>query len=210
MQHAHTTDDLTALIKEKYRSKAAFAKDIDIPAHTLYSILAGDSFTTCSLASALAITRALGLDPYAFSEGRLEPATQIEQAALVPVYDKYRLGEKPWQSGALPVPKQLVATHPKAFVLRLQDNAMNRILPPGFLALVAPCSKLDETKVLYAVSIENAPAVVRKVILHDNGYTLAPVSLDPTYQPMLINNTDESAPVVQAVGRVIWYCSPID
>lgn len=93
MPHKHTPDDLTALIKQKYRSKAAFAEAIGLPAHTIYSILSGESFVTCPLSSAMAITQALGLDPYAFAEGRLEPATQIGQAALAPIYNEYTPGE---------------------------------------------------------------------------------------------------------------------
>jgi len=210
MPHDHTPEALTALIQQQYRSKAAFAEAIGIPANTLYSILSGENFTTCSLSSAMAITRALDLDPYAFAEGRLEPATQTEQAALAPIYDEYTSNEKPIQKGAFPVPKQLVQAYPQAFMLRIQGNATNRILPPGFLALIIPCAKFETTNPLHAVSIDNAPAIIRKYIQHDNGYTLAPVSLDPTYEPLLITNADKSAPHIKPIGRVVWFCSPID
>ena len=210
MPHKHTPDDLTALIKQRYRSKAAFAEAIGIPAHTLYSILSGESFTTCSLANAMAITRALNLDPYAFAEGHLKPATQVEQATLAPIYEEYKPGVKPIQIGAFPVPRQLMQAHPKAFMLRIQDNSMNRILPPGFLALIIPCSEFDAMKTLYAVSTDSAPAIIRKYIQHDNGFTLAPVSLDPTYEPILVNSADASAQTIKPIGRVIWFCSPVD
>lgn len=95
-------------------------------------------------------------------------------------------------------------------MLRIQDNAMNRILPLGFLSLIIPSAKFETTNPLYAVSVDNAPTIVRKYIQHDNGFTLAPVSLDPTYKPLLINNADKNAPTVKPIGRVIWFCSPID
>lgn len=125
----HTADDLTALIKERYRSKADFAKAAGVSSHTLYSILAGESFTSCSLTSAMAITRTLDLDPYAFAEGRLQPASQVVSATLVPVYNELVPGKKPETNEQFPVPEALLQTHPKSFMLRVHGNAMNRVSP---------------------------------------------------------------------------------
>lgn len=209
MPHKHTPDDLTALIKQQYRSKVAFAEAVGLPAHTLYSILSGESFTTCSLSSAMAITQALGLDPRAFAEGRLEPETQTAATTTVPIFDEFTPGEKPQQKGSFPIPAKLARAHPNAFILRIKDNAMNRILAPGFLALVAPNTKSKTANTLYAISIDASPAIIRRLVFHDNGFTLAPESKDPTYRPQLIDYANGEAPDVKLIGEVIWYCPPV-
>ena len=209
-----TADQLIALIRDRYHSRSAFAAAIGIPSQTLYSILQGDKIQSCSLASAMAITKALDLDPYAFAEGRLVPASPT--ATPVPVYDQYTPNADNQPHSQFPIPTNLAEAHPGAFMLRITDNSANQILKPGFLALVAPAADPDAEEPadahapnLQAVSINNAPAIIRRVINHDHGFTLAPASDDPTYKPMLVDFNDPEAPTVTRIGPVIWYCSPI-
>lgn len=109
-----------------------------------------------------------------------------------------------------PVPITIYERWPSAFLLRVEGDSMNRVLPNGSYALVNPCSSVDHDGQPYALRINDRNATIKRVFRVADGYELRPDSTDPHYQPQII--TPESSPVdtVAIIGRVVWHCIPYD
>ena len=87
---------------------------------------------------------------------------------------------------------------------------MNRVLPNGSYALVSPCSIADSTGSLYAVTVGENAATVKRVRVLENGLELQPDSDDPTFHPIVFDRADEETPTVSIIGKVVWHCPPME
>ena len=204
-------DDVRKLILERYRTLKSFAKAIEIPDRTLYSALSkGLKNTTFS--TIIPICAALDIDPMDIANEKLTYTSGARKPVFVPLYGSITASRPEVPDTAqdsFPLPAELHAAYPKAFMLRIKGNSMNRILPNGYLALIDPCTTIDVSGQIYAVAIDGQEATVKRVLLHDNGLTLCPDSSDPTYKPKLYDYGVRDTPRVSAIGRVVWCCSPI-
>ena len=109
-----------------------------------------------------------------------------------------------------PVPVSVHQRHPNAFLLRVEGESMNRILPNGCLALVDPCSEVDRDGHPYAVCVNGYDATIKRVRKLNNGFVLEPDSMDPTYEPQVFNYNEPDTMAVTVIGRVVFYVLPTD
>lgn len=204
-------DDVRELILGRRRSVAAFAREIGIPEHTLYSAL-DKGLRNTTVSTMAPICSALNLDLIEVTNGSLSLTDKRPSPVFVPVYGSIVAGvpiETQEVIDEYPIPAELHAKYPDAFMLRIRGNSMNRVLANGSMALVDPCDRVDVSGKAYVVAVGGQEAIVRRVILHDNGMTLQPDSDDPTYRPTLVDYADDDAPSVSVVGRVVWWCAPL-
>lgn len=108
------------------------------------------------------------------------------------------------------VPEKVHAAHPNAFLLRVEGESMNRILPNGCLALVDPCSEVDRDGKAYAVCVNGYDATIKRVRKLSNGFVLEPDSTDPTYVPQVFNFNEPDTMAITIIGRVVFYVLPTD
>ena len=205
-------DDVRELVLGRYSSLARFAREIDIPEHTLYSALSKGLQKT-TLSTIVPICTGLGLDPIEIASGRLAFTANKPRPVFVPLYGSIAAGipiDMQEADDSFPIPGELHAAFRNAFMLRVEGNSMNRMLPNGSLVLIDPCSTIEVSRQIYAVAIDSQPATVKRVILHDNGLTLQPDSDDPTYKPQLLDYSMADTPEVSTIGRVVWWCSPFE
>jgi repressor LexA len=202
---AQLEDEVRKLISERYGTVAAFARAIDVADRTVYSALRkGLQNTTFS--TIMPICNGLGIDPDDISRGHLTSLSRTRKPVFVPLYGSIVAGKPidPAQAEDLfPIPAELHAAYPNAFMLRVRGNSMNKVLPDGFLALVDPCDSIDVSGKVYAVTVGDHEATIKRVELHDNGLTLVPESSDPTYKPLLFDYGTADVPRIAAVGRVV-------
>lgn len=109
-----------------------------------------------------------------------------------------------------PVPAALVERHPDAFLLVVEGNSMNRILPNGSYALVDPCNEVTSDNKPYAVCVNGYSATIKRVHKLANGFELIPDSTDPTYKSTIYDYGEEGTETITIIGRVIWHCVPFD
>ena len=112
---------------------------------------------------------------------------------------------------AHPVPTVLIRRYPNAFLLRVEGESMNRILPNGCYALVDPTDDIDVEGQPYAVCVGEHRATIKRVSrLPEGGLVLAPDSDDPAFRPQVLDPSDSAAEAVSVIGRVVWHCIPFD
>lgn len=202
-------DALYQLIIDRYESVPKFAKAVDIPPQTIYSVL-HSKIVGASAATFLPIAAALHLDPFQLAEGKL--ASVDEGAAIpVPLFGSIVAGqplEPEMADEMFPIPLQVHRRFPRAFLLRIDGESMNCVLPNGCYALVNPCTRIETSGQLFALAIGETAATVKRVKLLANGLELQPLSTDPTFRPTVYDYADSEAPSVRVIGRVVWYCMP--
>ena len=96
-----------------------------------------------------------------------------------------------------PIPAKVYELHPNAFLLKVEGNSMNRVLPNGSYALIDPCKTVERDGAPYAVCV--------------NGYDqLVPDSTDPTYETKTYNYNEPETQTITVIGRVVYYVLPFD
>lgn len=109
-----------------------------------------------------------------------------------------------------PVPSKVHEKFPNAFLLKVEGESMNRVLPNGCYALVDPCDSVERDNDPYAVCVNGYDATIKRVRQLANGFQLIPDSDDPTYTPKTYNYNEEGTEQITVIGRVVYYVLPFD
>lgn len=206
-------DDVRELMKERFGSVAALARHIGMSPQTIYSAL-NSHISGLALSTVLPIATALEIDPYALAEGRLVKNPQrLRGSVEVPLFGTISAGtpvEPAEADDVYPIPAEVAAAYPRAFLLRVSGESMNKELPNGCYALVDPCTEATTTDKPYAIAVGSDEATVKRIRMLDNGVEFVPSSTDPTFRPMLFDFNDPATPPLSVIGRVVWYTLPTD
>lgn len=109
-----------------------------------------------------------------------------------------------------PVPVKVHERFPKAFLLKVEGESMNRILPNGSYALIDPAQKEPISGKPYAVCVNGYDATIKRVVKLSNGFELTPDSSDPTFRPIVYDFNEPGTDPVTIIGRVVFYVLPFD
>lgn len=109
-----------------------------------------------------------------------------------------------------PIPTKVHEKHPDAFLLRVVGESMNKILPNGCYALVAPCEDVEANGQPYAVCVNGNDATIKRVDKLANGFRLKPDSNDPTYAEQTYNYNEPGTEEITVIGRVVYHVMPFD
>lgn len=142
-----------------------------------------------------------------------EEVVRVDQFVDVPLYGSIAAGtpiEMMEVEDTFPVPAKMHDAHPEAFLLKVEGESMNRILPNGCYALVDPCETVEENGAPYAVCVNGYDATIKRVRKLNNGFELVPDSTDPTYPVQTYNYNEPGTETITVIGRVVYYVLPFD
>lgn len=133
----------------------------------------------------------------------------------VPVYGEIAAGEPMYMwpvDRHLPVPKEIMRNHPKAFLTRVVGDSMNRRIPNGYFALVDPDEDEPNEHDAFAICVNGDHATIKRVKKLANGYELIPDSYDPTCLPIVLDYNDptDKDKTVTVLGKVVYAVMPFD
>lgn len=106
------------------------------------------------------------------------------------------------------IPSEIHDKYPQAFLLKVVDDSMNRVLPNGCYALINPCKEAIEPMKAYVVCVDDFDATIQRVKPLSNGYELIPDSIDPTFRSQIFDFNEVDTQSVSIIGEVIWYLVP--
>lgn len=109
-----------------------------------------------------------------------------------------------------PVPSEVRRRYPSAFLLKVEGDSMNKILPNGCYALVDPCDAVEHNGAPYAVCVNGYDATIKRVNKLNNGFELAPDSNDPTYSKQVFNYNEPGTQIITVIGEVVYFVLPFD
>lgn len=104
------------------------------------------------------------------------------------------------------VPARFVHDDPNVFLLRVEGESVNKIIPNDHLALISPKQKEPNEHDLFAVCVNGHDATIKHVKPLANGIALIPDSHDPTYRPQIFDYADDDCEEVTIIGKVVWSC----
>ena len=163
-----------------------------------------------SMASALncTVSELLGIDPV-----NDNPITEQSYMRNVPLFASIAAGtpiEMLAVDNSFPVPARIMEQHPHAFLLRVDGESMNRVIPNGAYALVDPCEDVAANGKPYAICVNGYDATIKRVRRLSNGFELVPDSTDPTFRSVVYDYGIEGTETITVIGRVVWYTLPYD
>ena len=150
----------------------------------------------------------LGMD--SFRSNGFKYASRAEMAS-VPLLDSIAAGtsiEMIDVDKTYDIPSEIHNKYPQAFLLKVADNSMNRVLPNGCYALINPCREATEPMKAYAVCVNGFNATIQRVKPLSNGYELIPGSIDPTFRSQIFDFNEIGTQSVSIIGEVVWYLIP--
>lgn len=109
-----------------------------------------------------------------------------------------------------PIPIKVREKHPNSFLLKVEGESMNKILPNGCYALIDPCDEITRDNDPYAICVNGFNATIKRVKKLANGFQLVPDSTDPTYPIQTFNYNEPNTEEITVIGKVVWYCIPFD
>lgn len=211
-------DAIRRLIKKNYGSIPKFAAVIDVPENSIYSALSrGMGNTRTELTDK--IYRELNIDWDTAKLGddyrglKLKTAVPNTNMVDVPLYGAIAAGtpiEMTPVENTQPIPAKVHELHPDAFLLKVEGNSMNRVLPNGSYALIDPCKTVERDGAAYAVCVNGYDATIKRVRRLNNGFQLVPDSTDPTYEAKTYNYNEPETQTITVIGRVVYYVLPFD
>lgn len=108
------------------------------------------------------------------------------------------------------IPEPVLFRYPKSFLLTVDGESMNRILPNGCYALINPVDEIRKDNAPYAVCVNGYDATIKRVHRLNHGFELVPDSTDPTFVPKVYDYNDPSTDLITVIGEVVWYTLPYD
>lgn len=102
----------------------------------------------------------------------------------------------------VPVPYEVLKRHPQAFLLEVEGDCMNKVLPPGCLVMVDPMMQ-PANRSIAVVSIEE-DYIVRRITRGADTLLLSPESTNKVWRDVVVQNDK----TVELVGTVVWYQPP--
>lgn len=206
-------DSIKSRIEFHYGSIPKFAKEIGMSPQTIYSVLRS-GINGGSVNTVLPILAKLGINANWIIQNKLididtEPSEYID----VPLYGSIAAGtpiEMQEVEDTFPIPSKVHEKHPDAFLLKVEGESMNRVLPNGCYAVIDPCKEVEKNGDPYAVCVNGYNATIKRVELLNNGFRLAPDSTDPTYPVQTFNYNEPGTETITVIGRVVYYVLPFD
>lgn len=213
----HIGENIHALRIDKGLSQAEFAALAEVGQTTVSNWEVGISAPrTAAIKSLLEAFPELTADDiwsdergYARKALRRDAEPSDPALANVPLYGSIAAG-KPIEmlptDDSCAIPRGVHERHPRAFLLKVVGESMNRCLPNGTYALVDPDAEVIDGKI-YAVCIGSSDATIKRVRRRKNGIELAPDSYDPSFMSAVFDRGSRTE-TVTIIGRVVWYCPP--
>lgn len=107
------------------------------------------------------------------------------------------------------VPREIAEIYPDAFLLQITGDSMNKIVPPGALALIDPTKHIKNGDIA-AVSVNGYDATLKRFYKFQNGITLEPESYNPNHKTQFFNAQEQEFNPVHVKGKLVWYMAPLD
>lgn len=142
-----------------------------------------------------------------------KPIVSPDAYIEVPLYGSIAAGtpiEMIAVDGTFPIPAQKHEQYPDAFLLKVEGESMNRVLPNGSYALIDPCINVEHDGQPYAVCVNGYDATIKRVKELNNGFELVPDSTDPTFKPVVYDYGVKGTETITLIGRVVYYVLPFD
>ncbi|OME07905.1 MULTISPECIES: XRE family transcriptional regulator [Paenibacillus] len=131
-------------------------------------------------------------------------------SVLVPLYGSIAAGlplEAIPVEEYIEIPEEIGSWYPTAFLLRVNGDSMNKVVPNGAYALIDPYNGEDVVNGdVVAVQVNGYEATLKRFFKLHNTVVLEPDSYNPDHVAQ--NFTSPELDSLRIMGKLVWYMSP--
>lgn len=98
------------------------------------------------------------------------------------------------------VPERVVLAYPDAFLLRVEGNCMDRVIPKGSHVVVVP-HKVPTNGSIVVIRDDTYEAIMRRYYKGSSALMLSPDSYEEEYQDIIVHDGQE----ITLIGVVVWW-----
>lgn len=98
------------------------------------------------------------------------------------------------------VPERVVLAYPDAFLLRVEGNCMDRVIPEGSHVVVVP-HKVPTNGSIVVIHDDAYEAIMRRYYKGSSALMLSPDSYEEEYQDIIVHDGQE----ITLIGVVVWW-----
>lgn len=98
------------------------------------------------------------------------------------------------------VPERVVLAYPDAFLLRVEGNCMDRVIPEGSHVVVAPHKEPTNGSIV-VIRDDTYEAIMRRYYKGSSALMLSPDSYEEEYQDIIVHDGQE----ITLIGVVVWW-----
>lgn len=134
------------------------------------------------------------------------------QSKQVPLYGSIAAGiplEMIQIDDYIEIPEYIFERHPHAFLLRVNGDSMNKVVPNGAYALVEPCEEIANGEIA-AVTVNGFDATLKRLYKLQNTLVLEPDSYNPEHSAKTFDLNNDQSDLIKVIGKMVWYMSPFN
>lgn len=98
------------------------------------------------------------------------------------------------------VPERVVLAYPDAFLLRVEGNCMDRVIPEGSHVVVVPHKEPTNGSIV-VIRDDTYEAIMRRYYKGSSALMLSPDSYEEEYQDIIVHDGQE----ITLIGVVVWW-----
>lgn len=98
------------------------------------------------------------------------------------------------------VPERVVLGYPDAFLLRVEGNCMDRVIPEGSHVVIAPHKEPTNGSIV-VIRDDTYEAIMRRYYKGSSALMLSPDSYEEEYQDIIVHDGQE----ITLIGVVVWW-----
>jgi repressor LexA len=153
-----------------------------------------------------------GVNPMVFVD-EFHGAISVKAASVgVPLYGSIAAGvplEMIQIEEYIEIPEMIGNKYPDAFLLRVNGDSMNKVVPNGMYALIAPNEEIKNGDVV-AINVNGYEATLKRFFKLHNTIVLEPDSYNPEHTPMMLDCTKAECEDLKVLGKMVWFMSPLN
>lgn len=107
------------------------------------------------------------------------------------------------------VPREVAERYPHAFLVKVNGDSMNKLIPSNVLALIDPTQEVRNGDVA-AVAVNGYDATLKRFFKFQNGITLEPESFNPKHKTQYYDAKTQEHTPIHIKGKLVWYMPPLD
>ncbi|MCM3618709.1 helix-turn-helix domain-containing protein [Sutcliffiella horikoshii] len=107
------------------------------------------------------------------------------------------------------VPAEVADLYPNAFLVEVNGDSMNKLVPSGALALIEPVTEVNNGDIV-AVAVNGYDATLKRFYKFQNGVTLEPESYNPKNVTQFYSSKDIEINPISVKGKLVWYMAPLN
>lgn len=151
-----------------------------------------------------------GVNPMVFVSEDAIPV--VGKSTEVPLYGSIAAGvplEMVKVEEYVEIPENIAHRHPNAFLLRVNGDSMDKVIPNGMYALIDPDQQPKNGDIV-AITLNGCDATLKRFFRNRNTITLEPDSHNPEHRAITLDCTKGECEDLRVLGKMVWFMAPLD